>query len=120
MPPSLSQLINPLVTPQQLLRSASQLHGMSRQLEEAVRYRASSAIQAVGILLRLPQQMIAQAIVIYLRFWLGTDGGSLLRYNAQVSEAKISELLYNLANFFLARISQLLPCTWLPSPARIH
>lgn len=41
--------------------------------------------QTAGILLRLPQDIIAQAIVIFTRFWIGPEGGSLREHDAQVS-----------------------------------
>jgi len=44
-------------------------------------------IQAAGILLRLPQHMLAEAIVIFTRFWLGPTGGSLVQINAKVCGA---------------------------------
>ncbi|KAG8626462.1 hypothetical protein KVT40_005407 [Elsinoe batatas] len=79
----LSHLSNPLATPDQLSQSASQLAGVPRDLEESTRYRTSSIIQAVGILLRLPQQTIAETIVIFCRFWIGSKGGSLLDHSAK-------------------------------------
>lgn len=84
-PSGRSHLANPLATPEQLVQSASQLHGVPRELEDAVRFHACSLIQAAGILLRRPQQTIAETVVIFTRFWLGPTGGSLFEFNAQVS-----------------------------------
>ena len=84
MVPGLSHLANPLASPEQLARSASQVDGVPTELEDAVRYHACTTIQAAGILLRLPQQILAESIVLFTRFWVGETGGSLLQFNAQV------------------------------------
>ncbi|KAK3068637.1 hypothetical protein LTR53_013638 [Teratosphaeriaceae sp. CCFEE 6253] len=73
-----SHLVNPLATSAQLETSASQLDGVPRDLEDSIRYQTARLNQAAGILLRLPQEIIAQSIVILQRFWLGPDGGSML------------------------------------------
>jgi len=80
----LSHLSNPLATPKQLANSASQLDGLPADLEDSIRYACQRLIQAAGVSLRLPQEMIAQALVIFTRFWLGPDGGSLLRFDGKV------------------------------------
>ncbi|KAF2153794.1 hypothetical protein K461DRAFT_276839 [Myriangium duriaei CBS 260.36] len=79
----LSHLANSSATPDQLARSASQVQGVPSDVEAGVRYYASTVIQAAGILLRLPQPTIAEAIIIFTRFWLGPTGGNLLEFNAQ-------------------------------------
>lgn len=81
--PGLSHLANPLATPEQLAQSASHLDGIPQDLEESIRYHAACILQAVGILLRLPQQTIAETIVIFSRFWIGPKGGSLLEHSAK-------------------------------------
>jgi len=80
----LSHLSNPLATPTQLAISASQSDGVPTDLEDSVRYASLEVMQATGILLRLPQAFIAEAMIIFSRFWIGADGGSLLRYSAKV------------------------------------
>lgn len=80
----LSHLTNPLATPAQLHVSSSQLDGVPVDLEDSIRYEAAKFIQAAGILLRLPQDLVAEAIVIFTRFWIGSDGGSLIEYGAKV------------------------------------
>ncbi|KAF7188719.1 Cyclin-L1-1 [Pseudocercospora fuligena] len=77
-----SHLLNPLVSSIQLETSASQLDGVPKVLEDAVRFETSRLIQAAGILLRLPQEIIAQAIVILQRYCSGAEGGSLLELNS--------------------------------------
>lgn len=83
----LSHLLNPLATPAQLETSSSQLDGIPKDLEDSVRFETSRLIQAAGILLHLPQEIIAQAIVILQRFWLGPDGGSMLDSDSKVSDS---------------------------------
>ena len=77
-------LVNPLATPEQLESSSSHLDGVDASLENSVRFTACKLIQAAGLLLKLPQDLTAQAIVIYTRFWMGSEGGSLKIYNAHV------------------------------------
>lgn len=84
-----SHLLNPLATSAQLETSASQLDGVPRDLENAVRYETMRLLQAAGILLHLPQELIAQSIVILQRFWAGPDGGSILDYNPKVCLTKV-------------------------------
>lgn len=77
----LSSLSNPLATIDQLSTSCSQLDGIPADLESSLRFAGAQLTQAAGILLRLPQEIIAQAIVIFYRFYLGSEGGSF-RINA--------------------------------------
>lgn len=79
-----SHLINPLATPAHLETSASQLDGVPKDVEDSVRYETLRLLEASGILLRLPQEIIAQSIVILSRFWSGPDGTSLLECDARV------------------------------------
>ena len=72
----LSSLSNPLATIDQLSTSSSQLDGVSAELESSLRFAGAQLTQAAGILLRLPQDIIAQAIVIVYRFYIGSEGGS--------------------------------------------
>lgn len=80
-PAVLNNLSNPLVTPSQISTSASQLDGIPAELETSIRYAGAQLTQAAGILLRLPQDIIAQAIVIFMRFWVGGEGGSLIAHS---------------------------------------
>ena len=79
-------LTNPLLTTSQLTASASSLDGIPSSLEISIRYTGALLTQAAGILLRLPQDVIARAIVLYTRFWVGPEGGSLQEFGARVSE----------------------------------
>jgi hypothetical protein len=80
-----SPLANPLATVSQLETSGSQLDSIPADLEDSIRFAGARLTQAAGILLRLPQEVIAQAIVVFTRFWVGPDGGSLAEYGAGVS-----------------------------------
>ena len=79
--PDVSSLSNPLATVEQLSTSSSQLDGVPPDLESSLRFAGAQLTQAAGILLRLPQEIIAQAIVIFYRFYVGSEGGSF-RINA--------------------------------------
>ena len=80
-----SHLVNPLASVSHLETSASQLDGVPKDLEDSVRYETTRLLQAAGVLLRLPQEVIAQSIVILNRYWVGADGGSLLEVDAKVN-----------------------------------
>lgn len=75
-PEQLYTLSNPLATIEQLSTSSSQLDGVPADLESSLRFAGAQLTQAAGILLRLPQEIIAQAIVIFYRFYVGSEGGS--------------------------------------------
>lgn len=79
-----SHLANPLATPGQLASSGSQLDGVPVDLEASIIFAGARLTQAAGILLRLPHDIIAQAVVIFTRFWIGSEGGSLSQYSAKV------------------------------------
>ncbi len=81
-------LSNPLVTPSQLSTSASQLDGVPPDLETSMRYAGAKLTQAAGMLLRLPQDIIAQAVVVFIRFRVGGEGGSLMVHGPKVSQPK--------------------------------
>ena len=73
---NLYSLTNPLVTPEQLTTTSSQLDGITPDLEASLRYVGAQLIQAAGVLLRLPQDVVVQATVILYRFYVGAEGGS--------------------------------------------
>ncbi len=83
---NLLSLSNPLATVEQLSNSSSQLDGVPSDLESSVRFAGAQLTQAAGILLRLPQEIIAQAVVIFTRFYVGPEGGSFLINAAQVDD----------------------------------
>lgn len=82
---ALESLSNALATPAQLSSSSSSLDGIPSDLESSIRFAGALLTQAAGVLLRLPQDVIAQAIVTFTRFWVGPDGGSFAIHSARVS-----------------------------------
>ena len=81
---TLSSLSNPLATVEQLSNSSSSLDGVPPSLESSIRFAGLQITQAAGILLRIPQEIIAQAMVIFTRFYLGPEGGSVRKKGAKV------------------------------------
>ncbi|EXJ80906.1 hypothetical protein A1O3_07194 [Capronia epimyces CBS 606.96] len=65
---SVEYLSNPLVTSNQLL----DLKNSERDNGLSVRFAQAQLTSAAGILLRLPQEVIAQAIVLLQRFWVSS------------------------------------------------
>lgn len=80
----LVSLSNALATPAQLSRSSSSIDGVPPDLENSILFAGALLTQAAGVLLRLPQDVIIHAIVVYTRFWIGAEGGSLTIYSAKV------------------------------------
>ena len=89
----LSHLANPLATSLQLEASASQLDGVPKDLEDSVHFETARLLQAAGTLLRLPQELIAQSIIILFRYWTGADGGSLLEHDSKVCIQSVSSCI---------------------------
>lgn len=87
-PPSnvagMKQLSNALATPDQISKSSSSIDGVAPDLEASIRFAGAQLTQAAGVLLRLSQDIIAQAIVTFTRFWIGAEGGSLRIYSVKV------------------------------------
>ena len=71
-----ASLCNPIATVEQLSNSSSRLDGIPADLESSLRFLGARLTQAAGILLRLPQNVTAQAVVIFYRFYVGPEGGS--------------------------------------------
>lgn len=108
LPTELSHLTNPLATPAQLQTSSSQLDGLPSDLEDSIRYQGAKLIQAAGVLLRLPQELIAEAIITFSRFWVGSDGGSLVEYGAKVGVA--ADPIITMRTNYIFRMSPPPPC----------
>ncbi|KAJ5197043.1 hypothetical protein N7449_007522 [Penicillium cf. viridicatum] len=83
MAPSLKHLSNVLATPDQLSKSSSSIDNVPSDLETSIRCAGAQLTQTAGVLLHLSQDIIAQAVVIFTRFWLGADGGSLRIYSVK-------------------------------------
>lgn len=88
--PYISILSNPIANVAQLSTSGSQFDGVSSDLETSAIHIGARLTQIAGILLRLPQEVIAKAIVIFTRFWVGPDGGSLKEHDINVSNGSRS------------------------------
>lgn len=100
MASGLKHLSNALATPNQLSNSSSSIDGVPSDLETSIRCAGAQLTQAAGVLLNLSQDIIAQAIVLFTRFWLGAEGGSLRIYSAKVGMAPRTKLS-NLGSFHL-------------------
>ena len=100
-------LSNPLVTVDQLRTSSSQLDGLSAGLEASVRLAGVQLTQAAGILLRLPQEVIAQAIVVFTRFYTGPEGGSFLFNAAKVRPLPAMSISKTLNIYLLMRATRM-------------
>src|ERR1700742_3781736 len=88
-----SSLANPLATADQLTSSGSQLDSVPAELETSAIFLGARLTQFAGILLRLQQDTIAQAIVIFTRFWIGPEGGSLREYSVKVQSQYLESIL---------------------------
>ncbi|KAH6715705.1 cyclin-like protein [Leptodontidium sp. MPI-SDFR-AT-0119] len=67
----MSHLTNPLTTPLQL--SSNPSSHLPQELQDSIRFYTARLTQAAGILLRLPQDITAQANVLLFRYWV-VDG----------------------------------------------
>jgi hypothetical protein len=69
----LNHLSNAVVTSEQLsrLHDGASLYGTKDA--QSIRFVQGQLTQAAGVLLRLPQEVIATALVILQRFWINFD-----------------------------------------------
>jgi hypothetical protein len=77
----MTHLSNPLATAEQLYQNLSQ-NPLPIELQDSIRFYTARLTQAAGILLRLPQDITAQANVLLFRYWV-VD--SLMRFEFSVS-----------------------------------
>jgi hypothetical protein len=68
----MSHLSNPLATAEQLYKKAS-VNDLPAELQDSILFFTARLTQAAGVLLRLPQDVTAQANVLLFRYWL-VDG----------------------------------------------
>jgi hypothetical protein len=80
----LSALSNPLATPAQLAASGSRLDGVPTDLERSALFLGARLTQMAGVLLRQPPDAVARAVVLFTRFWVGPEGGSMRDYSVKV------------------------------------
>ena len=69
----LDHLSNVLVTSEQLSRLHDGASLYWTEDAQSIRFVQGELTQAAGVLLRLPQEVIATAIVILQRFWINFD-----------------------------------------------
>ena len=69
---TMSHLSNPLATASQLYKASSS-NALPIELQDSIRFYTARLTQAAGILLRLPQDITAQANVLLFRYWLVDD-----------------------------------------------
>jgi hypothetical protein len=77
---AMSHLSNSLATAQQLHSRISGIP-LPTELQDSVRYYTARLTQAAGVLLKLPQAIAAQAVVILFRYWLI---GDVMKYEFSV------------------------------------
>ncbi|RKF55728.1 Cyclin-L2 [Erysiphe neolycopersici] len=65
----MTHLSNPLVTVSQLFQGTRLNNEIPQELQESIRFYTARLTQAAGILLRLPQDITAQANVLLFRYW---------------------------------------------------
>ena len=68
----MSHLSNPLATAEQLHQRAL-VNSLPVEIQDSIRYYTARLTQAAGILLRLPQDITAQANILLYRYWLIND-----------------------------------------------
>ncbi|KAI9050655.1 hypothetical protein LZ554_005812 [Drepanopeziza brunnea f. sp. 'monogermtubi'] len=67
----MSHLSNPLATTSQLYaQSASNPSALPLEIQDSIRFYTARLTQAAGILLRMPQDITAQANVLLFRYWV--------------------------------------------------
>lgn len=84
---SLDHLSNPLVTTEQLYRyqnSTSDLYGEDAQ---SLQFASAQLTQAAGVLLRLPQEVIATAIVLLQRYMINSHNETSESPNIKISSS---------------------------------
>ena len=66
----MAHLTNPLATPSQLYALTTLNSPLPIDLQHSIRFYTARLTQAAGLLLRLPQDITAQANVLLYRYWL--------------------------------------------------
>lgn len=66
----MAHLTNPLATPSQLFALSALNYPLPPDLQASIRYYTARLTQAAGLLLRLPQDITAQANVLLFRYWV--------------------------------------------------
>ncbi|KAH8667369.1 cyclin-like protein [Tricladium varicosporioides] len=117
----MSHLSNPLATAEQLYLHAS-TSALPIELQDSIRFYTARLTQAAGILLRLPENITAQANVLLYRYWLVDDlmlyefsdiSAAVLYLAAKISAAPRS--LRSITNVYAYLLSPNLSLLSLPS-----
>jgi cyclin L len=66
----MAHLSNPLATPIQLFTLSTLNYPLPPDLQASIRFYTARLTQAAGLLLRLPQDITAQANVLLFRYWV--------------------------------------------------
>jgi cyclin L len=66
----MAHLTNPLATPTQLYGLDKLNYPLPQDLQNSIRFYTARLTQAAGLLLRLPQDITAQANILLYRYWL--------------------------------------------------
>jgi hypothetical protein len=69
----LDNLSNALVSSKQLSRLQDDQSSYWTEDAQSIRFVQGELTQAAGVLLRLPQEVVANALVILQRFWINFD-----------------------------------------------
>jgi hypothetical protein len=77
----MSHLTNSLATAEQLYQKTA-AYALPIELQDSIRFYTARLTQAAGILLRLPQDITAQANVLLFRYWVVDD---LMQHEFSVS-----------------------------------
>lgn len=85
----MSHLTNPLATPNQL--SSNPSSHLPPEIQDSIRFYTARLTQAAGILLRLPQDITAQANVLLFRYWL-VDGMMEWEFSVRLINTPLSIL----------------------------
>lgn len=65
----MAHLTNPLVSPEQLASCTRINAAHPQSFQDQIRFSTAKVTQSAGILLRLPQSVSAQAVVLLYRYW---------------------------------------------------
>lgn len=69
---TMSHLYNPVATAEQIYRQCIH-HHLPADIQDSIRYNIARLTSTAGFLLRLPQNVTAQANVLIFRYWLVDD-----------------------------------------------
>lgn len=104
MKATMSHISNPLATPSQLYQLSSS-NALPIELQDSIRFYTARLTQAAGILLRLPQDITAQANVLLFRYWLVDD---LMAHEFSVRSIQSPSTIFSIQNTFASMYRKLI------------